>query len=69
LGIIYLHSDKKPSLVSSSEDQTIQLWDVDTGKCIKVLRTPKPYENMNITGVFGLTQSQKQTLLELGAIL
>jgi WD40 repeat protein len=65
---VYLHPDQTPLLASSSEDQTIQLWDIKTGECIKILRTPKPYEGMNITGVFGLTESQKNTLLALGAI-
>jgi WD40 repeat protein len=65
---IYLHLDQSPLLASSSEDQTIQLWDVETGECIKILRTPKPYEGMNITGAIGITESQRTTLLALGAI-
>jgi WD40 repeat protein len=65
---IYLHLDQSPLLASSSEDQTIQLWDVQTGECIKILRTPKPYEGMNITGAIGITESQRTTLLALGAI-
>jgi WD40 repeat protein len=43
-------------LASSSEDQTICLWNIETGECLKILRTPRPYEGMNITGVIGLTE-------------
>ncbi|MEA5503734.1 NB-ARC domain-containing protein [Halotia wernerae UHCC 0503] len=68
VAFIYLHPDQSPLLASSSEDQTIQLWNIETGECINILRTPKPYEGMNITGVVGLTESQRTTLLSLGAI-
>jgi WD40 repeat protein len=55
-------------LASSSEDQTIRLWDVIEGKCLKVLKSLRPYEGMNITGATGLTPTQRDTLLALGAI-
>jgi len=56
------------NLASSSQDGTIRLWDINTGKCLKVLRVSKPYEGMNITGVTGLTDTQKSTLKALGAV-
>ncbi len=59
--------DKK-TLASSSADETIKLWDVNTGECLKTLRAQRPYEGMNITGVTGLTEAQKATLKELGAV-
>lgn len=44
------------------------LWDTSTGNCIRTLRPKRPYEDMNITGVTGLTESKKATLKALGAI-
>ncbi len=35
--------------------------------CLQILRVPRPYEGMNITGVTGLTEAQKSTLKMLGA--
>ncbi len=55
------------TLASSSENE-IKLWDVETGECVKSLNLPKPYEDMNIFGVTGLTDAQKATLKALGAI-
>ena len=55
-------------LVSGSYDETAKLWDVETGKCLKTFKSPRPYEGMNITGVTGLTEAQKATLIALGAV-
>ncbi|MGK7873162.1 MAG: WD40 repeat domain-containing protein [Xenococcaceae cyanobacterium] len=55
-------------LASSSADKTIRLWDVRTGEYLKTLRAERPYEGMKITGVTGLTEAQKATLKELGAV-
>ena len=55
-------------LVSSSEDGTIRLWDSSTGECLRILMVDRPYEAMNISGVTGLTDAQKETLRILGAI-
>jgi WD40 repeat protein len=55
-------------VASGSDDQTARLWDASTGECLKILPAPKLYEGMNITGVTGLTQAQKATLIALGAI-
>ncbi|NJO43863.1 MAG: NACHT domain-containing protein [Cyanobacteria bacterium RU_5_0] len=55
-------------LASSSLDATIRLWDVQAGECVRVLRSDRPYEGMNITGVTGITDAQKTTLKALGAI-
>ena len=56
------------TLVSGSQDETIKLWDVNTGVCLKTLRAARPYENMNIIGVSGITEVQKASLKELGAV-
>jgi WD40 repeat protein len=54
-------------LISSSLDETIKLWDIQTGTCLQTLHPPRPYEKMNILGVTGLTEAQKATLKALGA--
>jgi WD40 repeat protein len=56
------------TLASGSEDGTIKLWNPHTGECIRTLRPPRPYENMNITGATGLTDAQRETLKTLGAV-
>lgn len=56
------------TLASGSEDETIKLWDVETGECLKTLKSSRPYEGMNITGVTGLTEAQKIALKDLGAV-
>jgi WD40 repeat protein len=56
------------TLVSGSHDQAIKLWDVETGECLKTLKTDKPYDGMNITGVTGITEATIATLRVLGAI-
>ena len=60
-------SDNK-TLISSSEDETIRLWNIESGECIKKIRSEKPYENMNIAEVHGLSEASTNTLKLLGAI-
>ncbi|MBW4506954.1 MAG: hypothetical protein KME64_10625 [Scytonematopsis contorta HA4267-MV1] len=55
-------------LASSGQDETIKLWDVETGKCLKTLVSEKPYEGMNIVGATGLTAGQKMAMKALGAV-
>jgi WD40 repeat protein len=59
---------EEPIVVSASLDETMKVWDVKTGECLNTLRVERPYENMNITGVTGLTEAQKTTLKALGAV-
>ncbi|ARV57285.1 hypothetical protein BZZ01_00395 [Nostocales cyanobacterium HT-58-2] len=56
------------TLTSSSEDGTIKLWDVKTGKCLKTLRSARPYEDMNITGITDVTLATIATMKALGAV-
>jgi predicted NACHT family NTPase len=56
------------TLASSSSDETIKIWDVETGDCVKTLKDMSLYEGMNIAGVTGLTEAEKDTLKVLGAI-
>jgi WD40 repeat protein len=54
-------------IASGSEDGTIKIWNIQTGECLRTLRTDRPYEGINITGVQGLTAAQKTALKTLGA--
>ncbi|MDZ7969246.1 MAG: NACHT domain-containing protein [Nostoc sp. DedSLP03] len=56
------------TLASTGKDDTIKLWNVKTGECLKTIINDRPYERMNITGVKGLTESEKATLKALGAV-
>jgi WD40 repeat protein/DNA-binding Xre family transcriptional regulator len=62
------HEPHEPILASSSKDGTIKRWNYVTGDCLSSWRSPRPYENMNITGVTGLNSAQKYALKTLGAI-
>ncbi|GAA6616504.1 WD40 repeat domain-containing protein [Scytonema sp. NUACC26] len=64
---IALHPNEQ-ILASASQDQTIRLWDILIGECQEILRSPRPYEGMNITGISGLSTPQIDTLTALGAI-
>ena len=55
-------------LATGSEDETIKLWQVQTGACLQTLRADRPYENLDITEVKGLTEAQRAALKALGAI-
>lgn len=55
------------NLASTSLDETIKLWNIETSECIKTLRPARPYEDMNITEVEGLSNAQINTLKALGA--
>jgi WD40 repeat protein/transcriptional regulator with XRE-family HTH domain len=59
---------EQPLLVSGCLDETLKIWDIQTGACLNTLHVERPYEGMNITGVTGLTEAQKETLKTLGAI-
>jgi WD40 repeat protein len=54
-------------IVSCSRDETIKFWDAASGQCLNTLKE-RSYENMNITGVKGLTDAEIATLKALGAV-
>jgi WD40 repeat protein/transcriptional regulator with XRE-family HTH domain len=58
----------EPILASSSKDGSIKQWDLNSFECIATWKSPRPYENMDITGVTGLNAAQKQSLKQLGAV-
>jgi len=55
-------------LASCSDDGTIKLWNIQTSDCLKTLYGDRPYERMNIAAIHGLTEAQKASLWELGAV-
>jgi WD40 repeat protein len=55
-------------LFSTSQDETIKSWNLQTQQCIQTLVLPKPYQKMNITGSSGLSLATHNTLLSLGAV-
>jgi WD40 repeat protein len=55
-------------LASCGDDGAIKLWDLQSGEYVRILRHPRPYEGLDITGIRGLTEAQKTTLRALGAI-
>ena len=54
-------------LASCGDDGVILLWDLERGEQLKMLRRDRPYERLNITGIRGLSDAQKASLLALGA--
>jgi WD40 repeat protein len=56
------------TVISGGQDGTLKLWEIETGRCIKTLTAKRCYEGMNITGVTGLSEAQRQNLKFLGAI-
>jgi predicted NACHT family NTPase len=64
--LIKNHDEK--NLVAIGSSKNIEIWNIGSEKCIRVLRLPKAYEGMNITGVKGLTEAEKATLKALGAV-
>ncbi|NEO58716.1 MAG: NACHT domain-containing protein [Okeania sp. SIO3B5] len=61
-------SEDSKTVISGSLDGTVKFWDVESGECLRTLRVPRPYEGMNITGVKGLTEGNKEVLKALGAV-
>lgn len=58
-------------IATAGNDGSIRLWQVpELAPCspVNMLRPPRPYEGMNISGATGLTSAQREALLALGAI-
>ncbi len=55
-------------LASGSDDGTIMLWNIATLQHVKILKSERPYERMNISHVTGLSEGEKAALRALGAV-
>ena len=74
-GLIYA-MDVATSLASpqkyaytGSLDETIKMWDLTTVQCLATWKIRRPYEDMKIDKIQGLTDAQKSTLKALGAVI
>jgi predicted ATPase len=55
-------------LASCGDDGAIMLWDLRTSAYLQTIRRQRPYEGLNITGINGLTEAEKASLIALGAV-
>jgi WD40 repeat protein len=55
-------------IASGSADGTVQLWGGAHYAHLSTLRVARPYERMDITGLMGITEAQRASLLALGAV-
>jgi WD40 repeat protein len=57
-------------VATAGNDGTIRLWSMpEMTPILGPLRPPRPYDGMNISGATGLTSSQREALLALGAVI
>ena len=49
-------------LATGSVDGTIRLWNPSSGACLRILRTHRRYERVDITGLTGATAAQRAAL-------
>jgi WD40 repeat protein/transcriptional regulator with XRE-family HTH domain len=54
-------------VASCGADGTIRLWEAPGGAWLRTLRPDRPHERMDITGLTGVTDAQRASLLALGA--
>ncbi|MEB3311334.1 MAG: NB-ARC domain-containing protein [Snowella sp.] len=54
-------------LFSGSNDEMIKVWNLTENNCQHSVRMSRPYENLMIRNIRGLTDAQRATLLALGA--
>ncbi len=54
-------------VASGSWDGGVKLWDAQRAVCVRTLRAERRYERMDVTGLTGITEAQRQTLAALGA--
>ena len=55
-------------LASGNLNGAVRLWQLESGNCLQTFRISRPYEQMDITGATGLSESQKAMLRAFGAI-
>jgi WD40 repeat protein len=55
-------------VASGSFDGTVRLWESRSGASLRTLRPERRYERMDITGLTGTTNAQRQALVALGGV-
>lgn len=55
-------------VVSGGTDGTVRRRHAHTGECLRILRAERGYEQLNITGLSGVTAKQREALYALGAV-
>jgi predicted ATPase len=55
-------------VASGSFDGTVKLWEAKSGACLRTLRAERRYERMDISGLIGITEAQRASLIALGAV-
>ena len=55
-------------VASGSFDGTVRLWDARSGDSVRTLRSDRRYERLDIAGLTGITDAQRQALIALGAV-
>ncbi len=55
-------------VASAGKDDVAHIWSVESGERLHTLRTPGPYDGMDITGVTGISEAQRESLKALGAV-
>ena len=53
---------------SGSFDGTVKLWDVKSRACLRTLSAERWYEQLDITGLTGVTSAERASLMALGAV-
>jgi WD40 repeat protein len=56
------------ALASCGGNGAITIWDLASGEHLRTLRRDRRYERLNITGIQGISEAQKASLVALGAI-
>lgn len=55
-------------IATTGPDGAIHLWNLTAGKRVQILRAPRLYEGMKISGVSGISTAQRAALKALGAV-
>jgi WD40 repeat protein len=55
-------------LASCGDEGAIQIWDVESGQHLRILRGDRPSERLPLTGIPALTQTEIATWRALGAV-